>query len=128
MVDPIVLVIDDDEQMLRMLNLALSRAGLQVLTALDGPAALDVFREHNPDLALVDIAMPGMDGYDVIRQMREMEQGAEGRMGIIVLTAHSQPVLRTHGADLDVDLYLVKPVTPNDLIDHIHTVLESRED
>lgn len=119
-----ILVIDDDEQMLRMLKLALTRAGMDVLTASDGSIALNIFKKQHPDLALVDIAMPGMDGYDVIQQMREIEEGGDEHAAIIILTAHTQPVMRTYAADLGVDLYLTKPVTPADLVDHIHAILD----
>lgn len=127
MADARILVIDDDEQMLKMLKLTLSRAGLDVVTASDGNIALSLFEEQHPDLALVDIAMPGMDGYDVIQQMRKMEGEGGEQAGIVILTAHSQPVMRTYAADLGVDLYLTKPVTPTDLVDHIRAILEGRK-
>lgn len=120
---PCILVIDDDEQMLKMLNIALRRAGMEVVTAPDGPSALRLFNERRPDLALVDIAMPGMDGYDVIEQMRQAE-GDDERAVIVILTAHSQATLRTYAVDLGVDLFLTKPVTPTQLVEHIHTLLE----
>jgi len=122
---PCILVIDDDEQMLKMLNIALRRAGMDVITAADGPSALRLFEERRPDLALVDIAMPGMDGYDVIRQMHEMDHGGR-RAAIIILTAHSHATIRSSALDLGVDLFLTKPVTPSQLVEHIRTLLEER--
>lgn len=123
---PRILIVDDDEQMLKMLRLALHRAGMEVTTAADGGSALRAFVESPPDLALVDIAMPGMDGYDVIERMREIEAEQDVRAEIVILTAHSQPLLRTYGVDLGVRLFLTKPIPPSELVEAIHSVLDGR--
>jgi len=73
-----VLVVDDDTRVLRMMRRILDLEGYQTLTASDGEAALNVFDEHSPDLILLDILMPGIDGYDVCRRVREFSQMPKG--------------------------------------------------
>ncbi len=113
-----VLIIDDDRTILEMLKLALTRADLEVLSASDGDMGLRIFREQKPDLAIIDIAMPGIDGYDVVERIRASEP-ADQRTPIIILTAHEQSVMRNYAEELGVNLYLVKPVAPKVLINHI---------
>jgi DNA-binding response OmpR family regulator len=118
-----ILVIDDDPIIVDMLQLALEKAGYEVLSAIDGDLGLDLFRREKPDLVVVDIAMPGIDGYQVIEQIR----GAGDRptpTPIIILTAHQQSVMRAYAEELGVDLYLTKPVAPQKLIGHIAELVE----
>lgn len=113
-----ILLIDDDRIILEMLDLALSKADYEVVSAGDGEIGLRLFREQRPDLVILDIAMPGIDGYQVIEQIREAE--AEGhRTPIVILTAHEQSVMRAYAEELGADLYLTKPVTPRQLVEHI---------
>jgi DNA-binding response OmpR family regulator len=98
--------------------IGLSKADYEVVSAGDGEIGLRLFREQRPDLVLLDIAMPGIDGYQVIEQIREAE--IEGhRTPIIILTAHEQSVMRAYAEELGADLYLTKPVTPRQLVEHI---------
>ncbi len=117
-----VLIIDDNLAVLEMLELALGKAGFKVLTATDGNSGVSTFREQTPDLVIVDIAMPGMDGYQVIEQIREGID-EEKRVPIIILTAHSQSVMQAYADELGADLYLTKPVLPRVLLDHIINLL-----
>lgn len=115
-----ILLIDDDRIILEMLDLALSKADYEVVSAGDGEIGLRVFREQRPDLVILDIAMPGIDGYQVIEQIREAEAEHEGhRTPIIILTAHEQSVMRAYAEELGANLYLTKPVTPRQLVEHI---------
>ncbi len=118
-----ILVIDDDRIILDMLNLALSKADFEVINAVDGELGLRRFRDDHPDLVIVDIAMPGIDGYQVVSQIRESEQ--DSHIPIIVLTAHEQPVMRAYAEELGANLYLTKPVTPRQLVDRIRELLQS---
>jgi DNA-binding response OmpR family regulator len=118
-----ILLIDDDRIILEMLNLALSKADFDVVSAVDGELGLQMFREHLPSLVIVDIAMPGIDGYQVIEQIREADRQKERKTPVIVLTAHEQSVMRAYADELGADLYLTKPVTPRQLVDHIHALL-----
>lgn len=118
-----VLVVDDDENVLQMIELAVRRAGIEVLPANHGHVGLQRFREEHPDLAIIDIAMPGLDGFDVIKEIRAYEaaQGL-GPTPIIILSAYTQTSMETYATDLDVDLYLTKPVLPRKLIEHIQAL------
>lgn len=118
-----ILVIDDDRIILEMLNLALGKADYEVLPAGDGEEGLRLFREEKPDLVIADIAMPGIDGYQVVSQIREIERG-ERRTPVIILTAHEQSVMRAYAQELGADMYLTKPVTPRQLVEHIKTLVE----
>ena len=124
MTEPLVLVIDDDEMILDMLEMAISKAGMAVVTASHGDLGLKVYAEQKPDLAVIDIAMPGIDGYDVVSRIRASEKEHGGRMPIIMLTAHGQPVLRTYATELGADLYLTKPIGPKTLIEHIESLIK----
>lgn len=117
-----ILVIDDDRTILEMLGLALSKAGYDVLSATDGDDGIRLYKDENPDLALIDIAMPGIDGYEVVERIRKLED-ADSHTPLIILTAHDQTVMRTYAQELGADLYLVKPVTPTDLVKHIEDML-----
>lgn len=118
-----VLVIDDDDNVLQMIELAVRRAGIEVLPASHGQLGLQRFREEQPDLAIIDIAMPGLDGFDVIKGIRayEAEQGLNPTP-IIILSAYTQTSMETYATDLNVDLYLTKPVLPRKLIEEISTL------
>ncbi|MBN1123201.1 MAG: response regulator transcription factor [Anaerolineae bacterium] len=119
---PRILVIDDDLQILKLIDFALTRAGFEVLTAPLGDVGLKLFASDKPDLAIVDIALPGIDGYDVIKRMRATD-GDLGKIPIIVLSAHEQTVMRAVADNFGVDLYLTKPVKPSQLIDHVRTLV-----
>lgn len=117
-----ILVIDDDPVILDMLRIALEKSDFEVLSALDGDLGLDAFREQSPDLVVVDIAMPGIDGYQVVEQIREADEPQ--RIPVIILTAHQQSVMRAYAEELGADLYLTKPIAPKALIEHITELLE----
>jgi DNA-binding response OmpR family regulator len=117
-----ILVIDDDRIILEMLNLALSKADYEVIPASDGEEGLRLFREEKPDLVIADIAMPGIDGYQVVSQIREIQRG-EKRTPVIILTAHEQSVMRAYAEELGADLYLTKPVTPRQLVEYMKKLL-----
>jgi DNA-binding response OmpR family regulator len=117
-----ILVIDDDRIILEMLNLALGKADYEVIPASDGEEGLRQFREQKPDLVIADIAMPGIDGYQVVSQIREIERG-ETRTPVIILTAHEQSVMRAYAEELGADMYLTKPVTPRQLVEHIKKLI-----
>lgn len=122
---PQLLIIDDDEQMLKMLVIALRRSGIDVATAASGEEGLQQFAALAPDLVIVDIAMPLMNGYEVIRRIRQADQQGQ-RAGVIVLTAHTPAMLDYDLDDIEIDLFLTKPVPPAELLDIIWRVLQDR--
>jgi DNA-binding response OmpR family regulator len=114
-----VLVIDDDRNILDIMRTTLERAGLEVLPAPDGDIGVRMFREEQPDIAIVDIAMPGVDGYAVIERIREVEGETDHPMPVIILSAYSQAAMRKYASDLGVSLYLTKPAQPKLLVRYI---------
>lgn len=119
-----VLVVDDDEGLLHLMKLVLRRAGLEAIMASSGSEALDLFTEQQPDLAIIDVAMPGMDGFQLVEEIARRRSGAERSMPIVMLSAHGHNDLVQRGYDLGIDLYLVKPVPPRDIIGCINSLLE----
>ncbi|NDJ52304.1 MAG: response regulator [Chloroflexi bacterium] len=119
-----ILVIDDDRTILSMLEMALTKAEYNVVAARDGRSGLAKFQEDKPDLVVVDISMPGIDGYQVIEMIRQEDSEKVKQTPIIILTAHDQAVMRDYAGELDVDLYLNKPILPRNLVAHIKTLLE----
>jgi len=111
-------VVDDDTRVLRMMRRILDLEGYQTLTASDGEAALNVFDEHSPDLILLDILMPGIDGYDVCRRVREFSQ-----MPIIMVTAKESDQEKVKGLDAGADDYITKPFSSQELAARVRAVL-----
>jgi MinD-like ATPase involved in chromosome partitioning or flagellar assembly/CheY-like chemotaxis protein len=120
-----ILVIDDDPQLLRMIELALERrGGYEPILSADGAEALAKAREDPPDLAIVDVMMPGLTGYEVCRQLREQEETAS--IPIIILTARGQAVDRQAALEAGADEHVAKPVTMSELLERIDDVLADR--
>ncbi len=113
-----VLVVDDDIRILRMLQRMLELEGYRVLTASNGEAALDVFDEETPDVVLLDIMMPDMDGYTVCRRIREFSQ-----VPIIMVTAKGNDEEKVQGLDAGADDYVTKPFSSNELVARVKAVL-----
>ncbi|MDY7041516.1 MAG: response regulator [Chloroflexota bacterium] len=109
-----VLIIDDDPSVLRLLDFAMGKAGFQVILAGDGDTGLEQAQNNLPDLAVVDVMMPGLDGYEVCRRLRADPRTA--KMAIIILTARSQAVDRKVALEAGADEHMVKPVMPDELI------------
>ncbi|MGF1503833.1 MAG: response regulator transcription factor [Anaerolineae bacterium] len=116
-----LLLIDDDPTILEMFKLALSKAGFEVITAKDGDEGLAAFAEQKPDVCVVDIAMPGIDGYEVAERIRDSDRS---NIPVIFLPAHDQSVMRAHADEVGVDLYLKKPIRPADLVTHIKKLVK----
>ena len=113
-----VLVVDDDVRILRMMRRILELEGYQTLTASNGEAALNVFDEQSPDLMLLDIMMPGMDGYAVCRCIREFSQ-----LPIIMVTAKDNDEEKVEGLDAGADDYMTKPFSSKELAARVRAVL-----
>lgn len=113
-----VLVVDDDTHILRMLQRMLELEGYQVLTASSGVAALDIFDEKTPELVLLDIMLPDMDGYTVCRNIHEFSQ-----IPIIMITAKDSDEEKVQGLDAGADDYVTKPFSANELVARVRAVL-----
>jgi DNA-binding response OmpR family regulator len=108
-----VLVADDEPHLLRLVKFRLEREGYEVLTATDGEAALQVAREQQPDLCVLDVMMPKRSGFDVLRELRSDATCAN--MKVIMLTARAQDRDVDVGFSLGADDYITKPFSPQEL-------------
>jgi DNA-binding response OmpR family regulator len=116
-----VLVVDDEPTARSMLRLILVRAGFEVLEAKDGYEALEQVKRNIPDLMLLDIMMPGMDGFTVCETLRGQEKTAD--LPVIMLSARADPESINTGLRVGATKYLTKPVTPDELTRHVREVL-----
>jgi two-component system alkaline phosphatase synthesis response regulator PhoP len=113
-----VLVVDDDVKTVELVKLYLNRDGYRVLTAYNGKDALQMAREHHPDLIVLDLMLPGMNGLDVCRTLR-----TESEVPIIMLTALTTDDDRLTGLNLGADDYVTKPFSPRELAARVRAVL-----
>ncbi len=113
-----ILVVDDEPKIVRVARDYLERAGFRVLAAGDGSAVLPMVRSAKPDLIVLDLALPGMDGLDVTRALRK-----ESAVPIIMLTARADETDRLVGLELGADDYIVKPFSPKELVARVRAVL-----
>lgn len=114
----LILVVDDDATLLGLLTEHLSRASYNVITASSGPAGLQTFFNHHPDLVILDVMMPGMDGWTVCERLRETSE-----VPIILLTAKGEEQDRLRGFCLGVDDYVVKPFSFSELVARVGAIL-----
>lgn len=117
--EPTVLVADDDPDILSLVALRLKRAGYSVVTAVDGRKALDAVHEHRPEVAVVDMRMPEMDGLDVIKGIRADERSKD--MLVIALSARVQEANIAEGLAAGADEYLEKPFKGQQLLELIES-------
>ena len=117
------LVVDDDPAVTSVLRRGLSYEGFAVDTAEAGPSALDVARERPPDLVILDIMMPGMDGLEVLQRLR----AADARLPVLLLTAKDAAPDQVHGLDLGADDYVVKPFSFDVLLARVRALLRRSE-
>ncbi len=115
---PLILVVDDDPKILRLLRVELTAQGFQVLVAERGREALEVVERQRPDLVILDIIMPGMDGLEVLRRLRE-----SSGVPVILLTAKGTDADKIIGLELGADDYLAKPFNPEELTARVRAVL-----
>ena len=113
-----ILVVDDDVKTVELVKLYLNRDGYRILTAYDGIEALRLAREKHPDLIVLDLMLPGIDGFQVCRTLRD-----ESDVPIIMLTARTTDQDKLAGLDLGADDYVTKPFSPRELAARIRAVL-----
>src|SRR4029077_1348993 len=117
-----ILVVDDEPRIVQLVRDYLEHGGFTVLTASDGPAALRTARTGRPDLVVLDLGLPGLDGLDVARSLRR-----DGEVPIIMLTARTDESDRIVGLELGADDYLTKPFSPKELVARVRAVLRRAE-
>jgi DNA-binding response OmpR family regulator len=120
MADAKILVVDDDRKIVELITLYLKKDGYQVLAAYDGQQAIELARRKQPDLIVLDLMLPQVDGMDVCRTLR---MRAESPVPIIMLTGRSTDEDKLAGLDLGADDYVTKPFNPRELVARIRAVL-----
>jgi DNA-binding response OmpR family regulator len=121
---PLVLVADDDDDIRALVSYRLERSGYAVVAASDGEEALDLALEHRPRLAVLDVMMPKLDGYQLTRRLRELDETR--RMPVILLTARAQEADVARGFDAGADDYIRKPFSPQELRARVQAILGRR--
>jgi two-component system alkaline phosphatase synthesis response regulator PhoP len=116
--DALILLVDDEATILEVLRYNLEKANFRVLTARDGHEAVQLTKSEKPDLLILDLMLPGLDGFEVCRRLR-----AESDIPIIMLTARDEEVDRVVGLELGADDYVVKPFSTRELIARVKSVL-----
>lgn len=117
-----ILVVDDDSNICQLVKLYLDKEGYESRTVYNGKQALEVFREFTPNLVILDIMLPGMDGWQVCREIRKFSS-----IPIIMLSARDETFDKVLGLELGADDYVVKPFEPKELIARIKAVLRRYE-
>lgn len=120
--DRLILVVDDEERMVRFIRLNLEHDGFRVIEAFNGTQALDKVRSNLPDLVILDIMMPDIDGFEVLRILREVSS-----VPVIMLTAKGEEDDRVRGLELGADDYITKPFSPRELVSRVRAVLRRTE-
>lgn len=117
-----VLVVDDEPQILKVMQAYLEQAGYQVTVAADGPAGLAAFRMARPDLVILDLNLPVMDGLEVCRAIRR-----ESAAPVLMLTARVEEADRLAGLELGADDYVIKPFSPREVVARVRAILRRTE-
>jgi DNA-binding response OmpR family regulator len=113
-----ILVVDDAPNIVKLLRLYLEGAGYATVVATDGPAAVEAHRKHRPDLVILDVMLPGMDGFEVCRAIRR-----EADTPVLMLTARTDDVDAIVGLELGADDYVTKPFNPRALVARVKAIL-----
>lgn len=118
MTDALILVVEDEPSIAEVVTLYLRRAGYQVLVSNDGRNAMENFNQESPDLVVLDLMLPKIDGYELTRQIRNKSD-----VPIIMLTARREESDRIAGLEMGADDYVVKPFSPQELVSRVRAVL-----
>jgi DNA-binding response OmpR family regulator len=121
---PTILVADDEEDLRELVTYRLTRSGYRVIGAGDGQEALELAAERTPDLMVLDVMMPKLDGYELTRRVRA--EAALRSIPVILLTARSQESDIDRGFEVGADDYLKKPFNPDELVARVRAVLGRR--
>ncbi len=118
---PRIVVVDDDYELLKLIAMLLRRIGAQSRTFFDGRAALDHLKEEVPDLIILDLMLPDVDGVEILRQIRAQSQF--DTVPVLILSAKADPDSIRSGLDNGADGYVTKPYIANSLIDRVRLLL-----
>ncbi|ATW23867.1 response regulator transcription factor [Candidatus Formimonas warabiya] len=113
-----ILIVDDEENIVSLIEYNLKNAGFQTIAAYDGRKAVTMAREQRPDLIVLDVMLPGMDGFDVVRELRK-----ESNVPVLMLTARAEEFDRVLALELGADDYLIKPFSTRELVARVKAIL-----
>ena len=113
-----ILIVEDEPSIAEVVEIYLRRASYQVQTCRDGSAAVKMLEQHLPDLVVLDVMLPGMDGFSILRWLRDRSD-----VPIIIITARREEVERIAGLELGADDYVVKPFSPQELVSRVRAVM-----
>jgi two-component system KDP operon response regulator KdpE len=117
-----ILVVDDEERMIRFIRMNLEHDGFQVVEAFNGRQAIQKLRDTTPDLILLDVMMPDLDGFEVLETIREGSS-----VPVIMLTAKGEEDDRVRGLELGADDYITKPFSPREMVSRVKAVIRRTE-
>ncbi|MGZ4201663.1 MAG: response regulator transcription factor [Thermoleophilaceae bacterium] len=123
---PLVLVADDEADVLELVALHLERAHFDVVRASDGNEAMELAQVMRPDVAVLDVMMPGLNGYELVSRMRETHETAG--IPVLLLTARAGQLDMVQGYRAGADEYMKKPFSPHDLVDRVRDMLKRGRD
>lgn len=118
-----VLVVEDDRYIAELVKMELEHRGLEVMRADDGPSALEAVGRFDPDVIVLDVMLPGVDGVGVLKELR----GSGSRVPVVMLTARDAPMDKVHSLDLGADDYLTKPFHVEELLARMRAVMRRME-
>ena len=118
-----LLIVDDSQEHVEMLNLLVTQEGYETLRAYNGEQALDVLSKQQPDLLLLDLVMPRLDGFAVMHRLRD-RNGGHLEPPVIMITANDSEESVLRGFELGARDYIIKPYHPRELLSRIHSILE----
>lgn len=121
-----ILVVDDERHIVRLVEVNLARAGYDVVVAYDGVEALEVFAKEKPDMVVLDVMMPRMDGFEVLKKLQADPNSQD--VPVIMLTAKAQDADIFRGWSSGVSSYLTKPFNPRELLTFVERIFQSLED
>lgn len=116
--NPLILIIDDDEKLNQLVSEYLDRFGFEVISAIHPQTGMDILAERSPDLIILDVMLPGMDGFETVKKIRR-----DYTVPVIMLTARGEVTDRVVGLELGADDYLAKPFEPRELVARIQSIL-----
>ncbi|MFH0887916.1 MAG: response regulator transcription factor [Planctomycetota bacterium] len=120
-----ILVIDDEKDLIKLVDHHLSKEGYLVIGAKNGIEGLDIAQKHKPDLILLDIMLPKMDGWDVCKRLKAAPETV--RIPVVMLTAKSQEIDKILGLELGADDYITKPFSPREMVARVKAILRRFE-
>ena len=121
-----ILAVDDERHILRLVQINLEKAGYEVVTGSNGREALEMVAQESPDLIVMDVMMPEMDGFEALQTLKNDPQTAT--IPVIMLTAKAQDADVFHGWQSGADLYLTKPFNPMELLTFVKRIFEAQSE